>query len=78
MTPGTLPDLVQTLIVEHLGIAGRFSWDADLAELGADKLTTVDLTQLFDERFHIAIDDHSAERCRTAGDWLEVVRGRVL
>lgn len=72
--PGDTPDRVETIVVEHLGVADRFAWDADLrGDLGADSLDLVELAMACEDEFGVRIPDAAADRWRTADDMRRTV-----
>lgn len=72
-------DRVRKIIIELL--------DADPAkvvdtaslidDLGADSLDNVELVMAFEEEFDIEIDDAAAETCKTVGDIITLIAGKV-
>lgn len=66
----SLPDRVQNILVDELGVErDAVTPEARLEEdLGADSLDRINMMMACEEEFGIAIDDPEAEQCRTVAD----------
>ena len=58
--------------IERVTDAARFRRD-----LGADSLDLVELTMRFEESFDIAISEDEAHECRSVGDALKLLAGKL-
>ena len=70
-----IPDRVQKIVVEHLGVeAHKVTENASfIDDLGADSLDTVELVMAFEEEFGIEIPDDAAETIQTIGDAVKFI-----
>jgi acyl carrier protein len=75
----TLVGEVRKIVVGHLGVdSDKVTDDADFVDdLGADSLDVVELAMAFEEEFDVVIEDDEAERARTFGDAVALIRSKI-
>jgi acyl carrier protein len=73
-----IEDRVRKIVVEHLGVdPDKVTLDAEfIDDLGADSLDVIELVMAHEEEFGCEITDDEADRLKTVGDVIDLLRSK--